>query len=229
MPRKNSTRMAKALRGLSNRKTGKWKARLAGKVGITRLQIAAIEHEFAREQPSPAMLDDWVEAKAILHGLDKGDIEKTVEGLLSEFDGEIGQASHLHAQAVARALGATRTKAIQAIKEALEATVDIYATVEGERVLAGSSPDHKTRLRAAELFGDMYGFKMPSKMEVEHDIGDNLTRLEEGELKVRLLEAQETLKFLEEAAAQAKRKQLPPPIDITCTTIKKDKRGGKPN
>jgi hypothetical protein len=181
----------------------RWRRKLSRETGITRTQIAVIEADFAREQPPPSVMNDWVEAKSELYGIPRSDVDKTVAGMIGQFDNEVRLMAHEHARVVFEALGATRTRAISAIKQALEATIETVVG-NGENQEVVSRPDHKTRLAAAKLMGDTFGFSMPVKMEVEHEIGDSLARLGEAELKIRYMEIAKAL------AMESKPKELPP-------------------
>lgn len=143
-----------------------------------------------REKPRAAHWDEWIEGKATQYSVPQIAVKKYLTTHLERMDVGISLASMPIAQRIAASLGATRSRALQTLNRALDATrtrsVKLVGGGEGAgRYQEVTEPDWDVRCRAANDLLKVYGGFAPQMIEVRHGIVEELSALSDEQIVER--------------------------------------------
>lgn len=144
---------------------------------------------YTEERPSPGgEYEQWVAEKSEQFGFPPKAIKKVVASELHALQ----MYSHRHrtteAQRIAHAAGLTLVKTFNVLNRMLDAKKTRREYYKGELVDEWEETDNAAQNFAVRTAVQVFGAAAPQQINVEHDIGEDLARVADDDLRLRLLQ-----------------------------------------
>lgn len=144
---------------------------------------------YTEDRPNPGgEYEQWVAEKAAELGYPPKAIKKVIAGELHALQ----MYSHRHrtteAQRIAHAAGLTLVKTFNVLNRMLDAKKTRREYYKGELVDEWEETDNAAQNFAVRTAVQVFGAAAPQQINVEHDIGEDLARVADDDLRLRLMQ-----------------------------------------
>lgn len=155
---------------------------------VNPLTARDIWKSYTEDRPNPGgEYEQWVAEKAAEFGYPPKAVKKVIAGELHALQ----MYSHRHrtteAQRIAHAAGLTLVKTFAVLNRMLDAKKTRREYYKGELVDEWEETDNAAQNFAVRTAVQVFGAAAPQQINVEHDIGEDLARVTDADLKLRLM------------------------------------------